>query len=145
MRETEPKRRHLIDVRLRIDKWLWFARLAKTRTLAQKLATSGRVRVNREKNDNAARPVKVGDVLTIALDSGVRVLRISAMADRRGPAAEARLLYQDLAPPVPAGSLVKMAGNGRPTKRARRKLDGLRGKPSEWNDDFPPHTDCQRK
>ena len=58
------------DTRQRIDKWLWFARLAKTRTAAQKLAVSGRVRVNREKSDSASRLVRMGDVLTIALESG---------------------------------------------------------------------------
>lgn len=116
--------------RLRIDKWLWFARLTKTRTLAQKLVTSGRVRINREKHDNAARLVKVGDVLTIALGSGVRVVKISAMASRRGPAAEAQTLYEDLTPvssptrPVPA---TPSPGKGRPTKRDRRNLEKFRG------------------
>jgi len=123
--------------RLRIDKWLWFARLAKTRTLAQKLATSGRVRVNRDKTENAARPVKVGDVLTIALDSGVRVLRIAGLATRRGPAAEAQLLYEDLAPPFPAKGQATPRSGGRPSKRERRNLDKFRETLTVFNDDFP--------
>jgi len=127
--------------RLRIDKWLWFARLAKTRTLAQKLATSGRVRVNREKSDNAARPVKIGDVLTIALDSGVRVLRIAGLATRRGPAAEAQLLYEDLAPSLPAQGRAAPRSGSRPTKRERRDLDKFRGKLTVFNDDFPPRSE----
>lgn len=135
----------MTDDRLRIDKWLWFARLAKTRTLAQKLAVSGRVRINREKNDNAAQPVKIGDVLTIALDSGVRVLRISAMATRRGPAPEARLLYEDLAPPVPAESPSRGSGKGRPTKRDRRNLDRFRGHRAESDEDFPSRSHRPRK
>lgn len=111
----------------RIDKWLWFARVVKTRTLAQKLAVSGRVRVNREKNDSASRPVKAGDTLTIALDAGVRVLRVLLPGTRRGPPAEARLLYDDLSPPPlprqpPQG--VRERGAGRPTKRDRRDIVG---------------------
>jgi ribosome-associated heat shock protein Hsp15 len=113
------------DDRIRIDKWLWFARLAKTRTIAQKLAVSGRVRVNRHKNDNAARPVKVGDVLTIAFDSGVRVLRVAAVGARRGPAKEARLLYEDLSPAAPTPTPAPSAG-ARPTKRERRILNNFR-------------------
>ena len=116
----------MADDRVRIDKWLWFARLAKTRTVAQKLAVSGRVRINRRKNDNASRPVKIGDVLTIALDSGVRVLRVAAVGSRRGPAKEARLLYEDLSPPSPSRPPAAPSASGRPTKRDRRILDNFR-------------------
>lgn len=113
----------------RIDKWLWFARVTKTRTLAQKLAVSGRVRVNRERNDSASRPVKAGDTLTIAMEAGVRILRVVSPGTRRGPAPEARLLYEDLSPPPaprkppPIG---REAGSGRPTKRDRRAIDAFR-------------------
>jgi ribosome-associated heat shock protein Hsp15 len=129
--------------RQRIDKWLWFARLAKTRTAAQKLAISGRVRVNREKNDSASRVVKVGDVLTFALDSGVRILRVVANGERRGPAAEARLLYEDLSPP----SLLAKAGpdardpGSRPTKRDRRIRVAFMGKGEGSGEDFPESDD----
>ncbi|WP_421725427.1 RNA-binding S4 domain-containing protein [Bauldia sp.] len=111
--------------RLRIDKWLWFARLARTRTSAQKLAVSGKVRVNREKNASASRTIRVGDVLTVALDSGVRVLRILALGERRGPATEARTLYEDLAPPEPGHKRPPPPSRvgPRPTKRDRRTLD----------------------
>ena len=126
------------DDRQRIDKWLWFARLARTRTLAQKLAISGKLRINRDKNASASRAVKVGDILTIALESGVRVLRIIDAGTRRGPAAEARLLYEDLSPPAPptvrpAG--IRPQGSGRPTKRNRRALEAFT-RPS--GEDFPP-------
>lgn len=128
------------DDRLRIDKWLWFARLARTRTLAQKLAVSGRVRVNRRKNDNQARQLRIGDVLTIALDSGVRVLKVAATGSRRGPAAEAQLLYEDLSPaatpsPHPGGARSESAGR-RPTKRDRRVLDRLKGGFRSIGEDF---------
>jgi len=123
--------------RCRIDKWLWYARLAKTRTTAQALAVSGRVRVNRERNDSASRPVRVGDVLTVALDSGVRVLRIIALGERRGPAPEARLLYEDLSPPPAEGERGHEHSRlgPRPTKRDRRLLEAVRG--GGENEDFP--------
>ena len=89
------------ESRLRIDKWLWFARLVRTRTAAQRLAVSGRVRINREKNTSASQLIRVGDVLTVTLDSGVRVLRVMHLGERRGPAVLARTLYEDLSPPAP--------------------------------------------
>jgi len=125
--------------RRRIDKWLWFARLARTRTAAQRLAVSGRVRVNREKNDSASRTVRVGDVLTVALDSGVRVLRIVALGDRRGPASESQLLYEDLAPAEPTSRPAPAQRSGpRPTKRERRALDALRLADPVEDECFPP-------
>lgn len=132
------------DDRVRIDKWLWFARLAKTRTIAQKLAVSGRVRINRRKTENAARPVKIGDVLTITLDSGVRVLRVSAIGSRRGPASEAQLLYEDLSPKTDMSprtpsrpAIDRPAGSGRPTKRERRTLNNFRNRAAGLGEDFP--------
>jgi ribosome-associated heat shock protein Hsp15 len=128
----------MADDSLRIDKWLWFARLAKTRTLAQKLAVSGRVRINRRKNDSAAHPVRPGDVLTIAVESGVRVLRVTAIGARRGPASEARLLYEDMSPPRPVEpAAARPRGTGRPTKRDRRAFERFRGKDPGFDEDFP--------
>jgi ribosome-associated heat shock protein Hsp15 len=85
----------------RLDKWLFFARLVKSRSLAQKLVLAGAVRVNREKILNAARLVRPGDVLTVAVAREVRVLRILDPGARRGPAPEARRLYEDLGRPLP--------------------------------------------
>lgn len=82
--------------RQRIDKWLWFARFAKTRTLAAKLVTSGYVRVNGQRIENAAKPLAIGDVVTLALARATLVLRVESLGERRGPATEARLLYADL-------------------------------------------------
>ncbi len=82
--------------RQRLDKWLWFAHFAKTRTLAAKLVTAGFVRVNGQRVDQAAKPVAVGDVLTVALARTTLVVRIEALGDRRGPAPEAQALYTDL-------------------------------------------------
>ena len=122
------------ESRQRVDKWLWFARVTKSRTLAQKLATSGRVRVNRERCESASRVIKPGDVLTIALDRGVRVLKILDTGERRGPAVEAMGLYEDLSPPPTPAALPRAPGSGRPTKRERRALDALNSRRGE---DFP--------
>src|SRR5688572_5844601 len=83
--------------RQRLDKWLWFARFAKTRTLAAKLVTAGHVRVNGQRTDSAAKAVAVGDVVTVALARTTTVVRVEDLGERRGPAAEAQLLYTDLA------------------------------------------------
>lgn len=85
--------------RQRADKWLWFARAAKTRALAAKLVSAGHVRLNGRRMGDPGRGLLVGDVLTIALSRDVRVLKIAAFGERRGPAAQARLLYEDLTPP----------------------------------------------
>ncbi|MBO1906002.1 RNA-binding S4 domain-containing protein [Microvirga sp. 3-52] len=82
--------------RQRLDKWLWFARFAKTRSLAAKLVASGFVRLNGQRTDNAAKAVAVGDVITIALSRATLVVRVEGLGERRGPAPEARQLYLDL-------------------------------------------------
>ncbi len=82
--------------RQRLDKWLWFARFAKTRTLAAKLVASGFVRINGQRTDNAAKALAVGDVVTIALGRATLVVRVEGLGERRGPASEARQLYVDL-------------------------------------------------
>jgi ribosome-associated heat shock protein Hsp15 len=82
--------------RQRLDKWLWFARFAKSRTLAAKLVQSGYVRINDQRVDNAAKAVAVGDVVTIALVRTTAVVRVEDLGERRGPAPQARLLYAEL-------------------------------------------------
>lgn len=81
----------------RLDKWLWHARFAKTRTAAARLVTDGHVRINSRRENTSARRVRAGDVLTIALSRDVRVVRLRGFAPRRGPAVEARTLYEDVA------------------------------------------------
>ena len=80
----------------RIDKWLCFARVVKTRTLAARLVEAGHVRLNGVRSDNAAKMLRCGDVLTIALERQVRVLRVVADGERRGPYSEASRLFEDL-------------------------------------------------
>jgi ribosome-associated heat shock protein Hsp15 len=81
---------------IRLDKWLWFARIVKTRVIAQELATSGHVRINGQRVTSASRAVRVGDVLTVALPTRVRVLKVLDTAERRGPAADTLHLYEEL-------------------------------------------------
>jgi ribosome-associated heat shock protein Hsp15 len=87
------------DDAIRLDKWLWFARFCPSRGDAQKLVEAGRIRVNRQVTAKAATVLRRGDVLTFALGPHVRVVRVMELGRRRGPAREARLLYDDLAPP----------------------------------------------
>jgi ribosome-associated heat shock protein Hsp15 len=121
--------------RLRLDKWLFFARVVKSRSLAARLVQAGAVRVNREKVGQPSHPVKPGDGLTITLDRRILVWRVLDTGTRRGPAEEARGLYEDLTPkPDPAAALTEPApaaerdrGAGRPTKKERRLIDRWRG------------------
>jgi ribosome-associated heat shock protein Hsp15 len=82
----------------RIDKWLWCARFFKTRALATRACQEGRVRVSGQPVTKAHHAIKLGDVLTFPLGANIRVVRVAAFALRRGPATEARSLYEDLAP-----------------------------------------------
>jgi ribosome-associated heat shock protein Hsp15 len=126
--------------RQRIDKWLWFARLAKSRSIAQKLVTGGKVRVNRDKIDASSRLVRPGDVLTIAFERQVRVIRILDPGIRRGPAPEAQRLYEDITSPAQLSppSQPLQRGGPRPTKRDRRVLDAFHsGTPGEGGENFP--------
>jgi ribosome-associated heat shock protein Hsp15 len=81
---------------LRLDKFLWFARIVKTRALAQQLAEEGRIRIAGRLVDRAHAPVRIGDVLSFAQRGAVRVLRVEALPARRGPPAEARTLYMEI-------------------------------------------------
>jgi ribosome-associated heat shock protein Hsp15 len=83
----------------RLDKWLWYARLVKSRSLAAKLIEEGSIRINRQRAVKAATCVKCGDVLTASLHGRIRVIEVRALGDRRGPPSEAQTLYAErLAP-----------------------------------------------
>jgi ribosome-associated heat shock protein Hsp15 len=117
---------------LRLDKWLWHARFARTRSLAAKLVSEARFRINGNPTEKAHHAVRPGDVLTFPLGPHIRVIKVLALGTRRGPAPEARTLYEDLEPPqsnppVPKEPpvAVREDGAGRPTKRERRQTDRL--------------------
>ena len=118
----------------RVDKWLFFSRAVKSRSLAAKLVTAGRVRINRDKAAQASDFVKAGDVLTITLERRVLIWKVLDAGARRGPAPEARMLYEDMSPPAraPDPALpdalppLRDVGSGRPTKKERRQLDRFR-------------------
>ena len=129
--------------RQRIDKWLWHARVVRTRSAAAVLAASGHVRVNGQRIEAASRGVRVGDVVTVSLDRSVRVMKVASFAQRRGGPEAARALYENLAAdgaaapgplsgpgPLPEPRMGQAPerdrGAGRPTKRERRELDRLR-------------------
>ena len=82
--------------RQRLDKWLWHARVVKARTSAVALVEAGHVRINGVREKAPGHSVKPGDVLTIGLDHSVRILRVIGFSERRGDAAAARVLYEDL-------------------------------------------------
>ncbi len=82
--------------RQRLDKWLWHARVVKARSSAAALVEAGHVRINGIREKAPGHAVKGGDVLTIALDNSVRILKVLAFAERRGDATAARVLYEDL-------------------------------------------------
>jgi ribosome-associated heat shock protein Hsp15 len=115
----------------RLDKWLWCARLVRTRSGAARLIEAGKVRVNGARALKPSRLVQAGDVLTATSLGRLSVVRVLGSADRRGPASLACALYEDLTPPVPAAPKGGLDGMGRqrgprPTKRDRRRLDALR-------------------
>jgi len=118
----------------RLDRWLWFARFFKSRTLATSVVAAGKVRVNTQRVSRAPTPVRPGDTLTFPIGPHIRVIKIAALGTRRGPAPEARLLYEDLAPPEQRSkktqkspeTAARAPGSGRPTKRERRQTNALK-------------------
>ena len=122
---------------LRLDKWFWYARFIKSRSLATKLCNSGKVRVNGSLIKKAHQSVTPGDVLTFSVGPNIRVIKIIKLGNRRGPAKEAQALYEDLQPidqiakkigstlaPEPAK---RERGSGRPTKVQRRAIERFMG------------------
>ncbi|MEM6371885.1 MAG: RNA-binding S4 domain-containing protein [Pseudomonadota bacterium] len=114
--------------KLRLDKWLWFARFFKTRSLAASRVAAGDVRVNGERVTKRATTITAGDVLTFAIGERVRIIEVVAIGTRRGPAPEAQTLYTDMSPealpretPVPENP--RFEGKGRPTKKDRRQAN----------------------
>lgn len=115
----------------RLDKWLWYARIVKSRTLAQKVIASGSVRIDGQRVTSSDYRVTSGMVLTLNVHERLRILRICNPGTRRGPATEAQTLYDDLSPEAPkrdASSIVqspaqRLPGTGRPTKKERRQTN----------------------
>jgi ribosome-associated heat shock protein Hsp15 len=116
---------------LRADKWLWYARFFKTRSLATKACTAGGLRVEGAPVSKANSKVKVGDVLTFPQGRHIRVVKVLGLGSRRGPAVEAQALYEDLKPPAKENKLptdaqaARAPGAGRPTKKERRAFERL--------------------
>jgi ribosome-associated heat shock protein Hsp15 len=96
MPKSATERSALSADRQRIDRWLWHARVVRTRAAAASLAASGHVRVNGARIKAPSREVKSDDVVTVALDRGIRVLKVRGFADSRGNAETAAGLYEEL-------------------------------------------------
>ncbi|MCF6301843.1 MAG: RNA-binding S4 domain-containing protein [Devosiaceae bacterium] len=117
----------------RLDKWLWFTRVTKTRSLAQKLIREGGVRIDGTRSVKTSQMISRGAVLTIAYADSIRILKMIKPGTRRGPANEAQVLYEDLSPPAPPKKTyisknprpTRDPGSGRPTKKQRRETDRL--------------------
>jgi len=115
---------------VRVDKWLWAARMFKTRSMATKAGGAGHVRVNGETAKSSLK-VKIGDQIEVLTPARLRILEITALADKRGPASVAQGLYLDHTPPEPPKedpAVLRERGTGRPSKRERRSLRKLRGR-----------------
>jgi ribosome-associated heat shock protein Hsp15 len=118
---------------VRVDRWLWAARFYKSRTLAAKACIGGKVDINGNgaKSHKSVRP---GDLIEFTVGDWERKVKVLQLAEKRGPAAVARLLYEDLSPPPPSKTDFLFSptpsrpkGAGRPTKREGRKLRKLKG------------------
>ena len=126
----------------RLDKWLWYARFFKSRSLATRVCAGGRIRINGKVVRKAHHSVRPGDVLTFPQGHDIRVVRVLDPGSRRGPAVEAQALYDDLEPPPsrsgpgkkaageprPLAAAKRDPGSGRPTKRERRVTDKFKGR-----------------
>lgn len=116
---------------LRVDKWLWYARFFKTRSLAAKVVSAGSVRIDGAHIKKPSATVTVGNTLTFAQEKDIRVVRVAALGHRRGPAPEAQALYEDLAPPTkePSDRAIRHPDAqrpGRPTKKLRRDMEAAK-------------------
>ncbi len=136
----KAKRKKVADIvselAVRADRWLWAARFYKSRSLAAEVCDRGKVEVNGHK----AKPhklVRVNDTVEFIHPHGPKKLRVLAVSEKRGPAAEAQLLYEDNSPPPPPREerfdffeqrSSRLPGQGRPTKRERRETEWLRGR-----------------
>lgn len=122
--------------KLRLDKWLWHARLFKSRTIAAAHIARGGFRINKVPVQKSHHTVQPGDIVTFAKSPFIRVVEVVGLGARRGPAAEAQGLYNDLNPPEQQpkperdnrlGLAHREPGTGRPTKKQRRETDRLQG------------------
>ncbi len=113
----------------RLDLWLFYARFFKSRSLATDAIAQGPMRINQVPTGKSHFRIKAGDILTFGKNDRIRIIKIIALAARRGPASEAQTLYEDLAPPEMNKTLPpSSADSARPTNKQRRDLIRLRGK-----------------
>ena len=131
------------DLRQRIDKWLFFTRMVKSRSLAQGLLNSGHVKVNGASIRQPSFQVKAGDRVELSLERRDLILIVKSGGERRGPYEEAKELYEDLTPPrekterlTTLEQAQRIKGSGRPTKKERRETDRLFPSAGDMDDGF---------
>lgn len=136
MGEKQPS----ASLRQRIDKWLFFTRMVKSRSLAQTFVEAGNVRVNGEPVRQSSQQIKPGDKVELYLDRQTKILIVLGPSERRGPFEEARKLYDDQTPLPPEKDTlttfeqaVREPGAGRPVKKDRRAIDRLMQ--DRWSDE----------
>lgn len=122
--------------KIRLDKWLWFTRVAKTRNLCSKHIQEGHIFVNGAKVTKPSKMVEINDVITITISEKQRILRILALGEKRASATLASQLYEDITPHIEKTQTenihmnipiaIREKGQGRPTKKERRLTDHLR-------------------
>ncbi|QDY69262.1 RNA-binding S4 domain-containing protein [Qingshengfaniella alkalisoli] len=116
---------------LRADKWLWYARFFKSRSRAADVVTGGHLRINSERAKKASVPVRAGDTLTFPQGKTIRVVRVLALGERRGPASEARLLYDDQTPATAPDPSAPKPVAGKPDSKSRRAARKTKSMPLE--------------
>jgi ribosome-associated heat shock protein Hsp15 len=137
MQNVDGRHNGVVDTQ-RLDVWLWVARLAKTRSLANEAVAGGRVQVDGQRT-KPSRSVKVGDTVEVTTGMAPRTVVVRGLQPRRGPASEAQLLYEETPESIAQRERVQaerrlqaapqpVQGGGRPTKRDRRRLDRQRGR-----------------
>ena len=118
-----------VQKKMRVDKWLWYARFFKTRSTATKVVNDGHVRLNSQKILKPSTLLSVEDVLTFSQNTQIRVIKVLFLGTRRGPTIEAQELYADLSSaPTQDNRFVKYEGKGRPSKKSRRSIEKLKFK-----------------
>ncbi len=128
----EPSEDGVANAGQRLDKWLWFARVIKTRTQAANLVTTGKVRINRIRVDKPSQVLRQGDVVTVTVRGHVRVLKVLAPGARRGPPAEARALFEDLL--ASTGAADAPLAPGTPPSEQPTQTSAQPGPPASGND-----------
>ena len=112
--------------RIRVDKWLWYARFFKTRSLSSRFITANGIKLNGKKIFKQSALVSPGDRVTLSMGNDLKIIEILNCGSRRGPASEAQLLYCEEVYPISKGNSYSDRVGKRPTKKNRRLLEKIK-------------------